>query len=64
MANGAPLWRYPCPSAEPPRVRFAGSSAGDDAAAGRLTLRGERAGVVLDCGRGAVRLDPRTGRRL
>ena len=64
LANGAPLWRYPCAAEEPPRVRFAGSSAGDATEAGRVTLRGERAAVVVDCGRGAIRLDPRTGRRL
>jgi hypothetical protein len=64
MADGAPLWRYPCAADEPPRVRFAGSRSGDDTGAGRLTLRGERATVLLDCGRGEVRLDPWTGRRL
>lgn len=62
-ANADEIWRFTCPEPGSMKLRFVDSSEGDDAATGRLTIRGERAAVVVDCGGGAVRLDPRTGRR-
>jgi hypothetical protein len=64
LLDAAPRWRYACPDDTPLVVRFAGADAGDDIAAGRLTLKGERASVVVNCGAGAVTLAPATGRRL
>ncbi len=62
-ATAAELWRFSCPEPGSMKLRFVDSSQGDDSAAGRVTIRGERAAVVVECGGGAVRLDPRTGRR-
>lgn len=57
-------WRFACPDGNNLKLRFAGAPAGDDTAAGRLTLSGERASVVIDCGTRPVRLSPATGRQL
>lgn len=62
MSDAAEVWRYRCPVAGSMTLRFIDSSEGDDSTAGRLTLRGEKAAVAVDCGAGTVRLDPRTGR--
>ncbi|MBA3529874.1 MAG: hypothetical protein H0T91_11325, partial [Propionibacteriaceae bacterium] len=62
LDDAAQLWRFSCPPSRTLALRFAGAPGGDDQAAGRLTLKGEQASVIVDCGQGAVRLDPRTGR--
>lgn len=63
LSDAALRWRYSCADGKTLKLRFAGTAAGDDTAAGRLTLRGERASVVIVCGQGLVRLDPATGGR-
>lgn len=62
VSDAAELWRFRCPPRGTVKLRFAGVPTGDDAASGRQTLRGERPGVLVDCGGRTVRLDPRTGR--
>jgi hypothetical protein len=64
VADAGELWRFSCSGDNLLKVRFAGSSGGEEPEAGRSTLPGERAGVVADCGGGLVRLDPRTGAQM
>jgi hypothetical protein len=64
MTDAGQLWHFSCPRGHTLVVRFARTTAGDDTAAGRLTVAGEPPSVAVSCGDGALRLDPRTGRRI
>lgn len=60
--DGQQLWGYSCPSGTTLNLRLAGTLQGDDSSLGRLTLPGEDAGILAQCGSGTVRLDAATGR--
>jgi hypothetical protein len=61
IGDATTVWRFGCPGGQAFKLRFAGVPEGDDATLGRLTEAGETAMVVIDCGTGPMRIDPRTG---
>ncbi|MET0694863.1 MAG: hypothetical protein ABWY56_13100 [Propionibacteriaceae bacterium] len=63
LTDAITVWRFACVNEDLARLRFAGASDGDDSTAGRVTLPGESPAVVMACGPGTIRLDPRTGKR-
>jgi FtsH-binding integral membrane protein len=64
VVDGHRAWTFRCDDDGDMRLRFAGSDAGDDPSAGRITEFLEKPSVVAACSNATVSINPATGKKL